>query len=144
VSDPTVPQTGGPAIVRLGPEHPRAGQDLTLNFELRTAEGTPLVPEPYMGMTGHAAVRRADGSVFAHIHPTGTISMAAQQFFQQQAARQTGRPALVDHSQHHPRPGTAALSFPYLFPQPGSYRVWVQAKTNGRVVTAAFDYLVAP
>jgi len=32
-------------------------------------------------MAGHAVVRRQDGAIFAHLHPAGTFSMAAQEFF---------------------------------------------------------------
>jgi len=132
----------GPRIVCASPAQLRAGQDLALNFALQDADGKPIAGEAYMGMLGHAAVRRSDGSVFAHIHPIGTVSMAAEQFFQDQAAKQTGQPVPLDHSMHRPPPGATTLSFPYLFPQPGAYRVWVQAKIKGQVVTGAFDFEV--
>jgi hypothetical protein len=31
------------------------------------------------------------------------------------------------------------LTFPYEFPKPGRYRVWVQVKPNTRVLTGTFD-----
>ena len=39
-----------------------------------------------MGMLGHAALKKTDGKVFAHIHPTGTVSVAAFMLAQQQVA----------------------------------------------------------
>jgi hypothetical protein len=55
--------------------------DTSLHFRLVTPDNQPAPIEPYMGMFGHAIVRRHDGAVFTHIHPVGTFSMAAQQFF---------------------------------------------------------------
>ena len=59
-----------------------------------TAKPEPL--EPYMGMLGHAVVRRIDGSVFTHLHPVGTVSMAAAELL---AAR--GGTAAADAGAEH-------------------------------------------
>ena len=138
-------QVQGPHLVLTGEAKLRAGDDVSLEFAMVDASGRPVEIEPYMGMLGHAAVRRSDGSVFAHLHPVGTISMAAQDYFTRQAARETGQAAPMDHSMHQHAAGAVnAISFPYLFPQPGAYRMWVQAKVAGKVITGIFDLEVGP
>jgi hypothetical protein len=141
-----------------------AKQDAGLQFEVRDQAGQPADLEPYMGMMSHAAVLRSDGRVFAHLHPSGNYSMAAQMFFDAKMAKETGvasgdggMPAGMDHSMmmdnsmmghamsHAPaNGGSSIISLPYEFPTPGDYRVWVQIKTNGQIMTAIFDTTVSP
>lgn len=63
-----------------------AGKPYELNFEIFNPDGTPCLPEPYLGMMGHVAVVRTDGSVYIHLHPTGTFAMAAEQIFRNRMA----------------------------------------------------------
>ena len=58
-----------------------AGVERLLIFTATNADGTPAALEPYMGMIGHVAVANAEGTVFAHLHPSGSIAMAALQKF---------------------------------------------------------------
>lgn len=114
------------------------GRDVSLRFVVRSPDGTPASLEPYMGMFGHAALRRDDGAVFVHLHPTGTISMAAQQFF---LTREKGASEADPHAGmlHTLTKDDGVVSFPYAFPEPGQYRIWVQVKRAGKVLTGVFD-----
>jgi len=150
--------SGGYKMVWENPESMTKNLDASLRFKLLTPDGQPAQIEPYMGMLGHAVVRREDGAVFAHIHPVGTFSMAAQEFFVKakppkgsglpmQAgylAAEESSPAAQLHDSHTNRVGIAGeISFPYSFPEPGSYRFWVQMKSQGRILTGVFDTTVA-
>jgi hypothetical protein len=122
-----------------------AGRETTLRFEVLDPSGQPASLEPYMGMPGHAVVARDDGSVFIHLHPMGTVTMAAQQAFALRDRGDTtasGRLRLGDlapaPASPHAAHAVGVVSFPYEFPRPGSYQVWVQVKREGRVLTAAF------
>jgi hypothetical protein len=135
--------------------HPplRANQDAGLNFSVADANGTPLDLQPYMGMLSHAAVLRSDNAVFAHLHPSGNFSMAAQTFFAAKTTPTNDAAMLdmpnmpgMDHSMHHMHMSgqTSTVSLPYQFPAPGNYRIWIQFKIADRVLTAVFDTQVSP
>ncbi len=138
-----------------------ANREATLRFEVRGADGRPAVLEPYMGMQGHAVIvrdnrrdnhekggDRAGGEVFVHLHPMGTVSMAAQEAFAKKG-REEGVASLPAVAPMTPMSGMAAMSptsaaagvvsFPYEFPQPGRYRLWVQVRSGGKVQTGVFD-----
>jgi hypothetical protein len=126
-----------------------ANREATLRFEVRGADGCPAVLEPYMGMQGHAVVVRdnheKEGEVFVHLHPMGTVSMAAQEAFAKKGREEgvASLPAMVSMTgmAGMSPTGVAAgvVSFPYEFPQPGRYRLWVQVKSAGKVQTGVFD-----
>ena len=127
-----------------------AGRDIELRFAVTGRDGRPAALEPYMGMMSHAVVTREDGSVFVHLHPAGTIAMASQLVYALRVPEDTVRGRLGARitaaggqaMQMGPMPG-GVVSFPYAFPQPGRYRIWVQVKRNGRVLTGWFDTEVA-
>ena len=117
-----------------------AGQEGLLSFSAQDADGRPLTIEPYMGMAAHVAITNEDGSVFAHLHPAGSISMAAMQRF---AAAAHPTAVSSGHEGHHMEPDSS-VTIPYAFPKAGRYRLWVQMKRQGRVMTAAFETAVRP
>src|SRR5262249_31316313 len=115
-----------------------AGSDAGLRFAVRGPDGQPAAIEPYMGMLSAAGVVRDEdgkgGPVFIHLHPEGTVSMAALQFFERQQGRSGGMPGMPMSAMDH-APGDRVLSFPWSFPRPGRYHLWVQVKTGGQVRT---------
>ena len=118
-----------------------AGQEPTLRFTAFAPDGTKATLEPYMGMKGHLALRLMDGSVFAHLHPAGSFSMASQEVFKQRDSSgltTTQNDAAKSSSEVPPN----VVSFPYQFPKPGLYRLWLQIRVGGRVLTAAYDLSV--
>jgi len=101
-------------------------------FRLVDRDGNPVRDmELYMGMLGHAAFVKDDGTVFAHVHPSGSVAMAALAL---------ANPGAEDHSMHHMMSGPPAeADFPYGFPKAGRYHVIVQMKHGGVIETGIFD-----
>jgi hypothetical protein len=131
---------GGMKMIFQNADELVENRETSLRFIVSTPDGQPAPLQPYMGMAGHCVVRRSDGEVFTHLHPVGTISMAAQELFtrRERGSATNGIPTQVAQA-----PGNE-VAFPYAFPRPGNYRMWVQVRTSGRVLTGVFDVNVKP
>jgi hypothetical protein len=98
-------------------------------FRIVNADGSAAEDlQPYMGMAGHAVFLSTDGSVFAHVHPSGSVPMPLLAL----ASRQ-----IDPHAGHH-MPVPSTVEFPFGFPKAGDYRIFVQVKRGGRVETGFF------
>lgn len=116
------------------------------DFELLDRAGHPASDVAlYMGMLGHAAFVKTDGTVFAHIHPNGTVAMAAFMMANPGSTKPgAGGAPTTDMSD---MPGMsmsngalpATVRFPYGFPSAGRYRIFVQMKHGNTVETGVFD-----
>jgi len=124
---------------------PTANVPVSFRFRVEDKNGQPAQDlEAYMGMAGHAAFVRADCTVFAHIHPAGSVSMAALELAETGLLPApndgTRTPAEMLRSMAMPSESLPPeVSFPYGFPQPGQYRIFVQVKRGGRIETGVFD-----
>ncbi len=150
----------------------------SLKFSLLDENGKGAVLQPYLGMAGHAVIMKADGTVYIHLHPVGSYSIASQQtmltrfenevgpfnfekqpksrVFMDSVDRVVGRLETMteeernsvlmvnmNHEQFDPdHPDHSIVSFPYSFPSPGQYRIWIQMKRNGKILNSAFDAVV--
>jgi hypothetical protein len=125
--------------------HWDAPADLSANkayefrFTLLDPQGQPSTHVvPYLGMAGHAAFVRSDGTVFAHTHPGGSAAMPAL-MLAANSGNSDPSMATMD-SAGATLPPTVA--FPYGFPKSGRYRIFVQMKHDGTVETGVFDAVV--
>jgi hypothetical protein len=151
----------------------KAGELTNLQFEILDPNRKPAKLEPYMGMMAHAVILKDDGSVYIHLHPAGSYSMASQKALLDRMAfhepldkylpqpknfadsidhfmtklnamPEADRSKLLMANMPDMAPNKAGtmvhqISFPYTFPQPGKYRIWIQAKRNGVILNSAFD-----
>jgi hypothetical protein len=129
-----------------GPVPLSANHFVWLRFRLEDPQGKPASDvEPYMGMAGHAEIIRSDRSVFAHVHPDGSVAMAALELTQKNPATPAiGNGSAMMAMQMPMDKMSPEVSFPYGFPKAGEYRIFVQIKRAGHIETGVFDTEITP
>jgi hypothetical protein len=135
----------------------KANEAMDFKFSVQDKDGKPVPDlEPYMGMAGHAEFVRSDFTVFAHVHPSGSAPMASLQLAQagltgdssamvmsaMSGMAMSGPMAMAGSAPSGPL--APVVGFPYGFPQPGDYRIFVQVKRAGQIETGVFDAHVEP
>lgn len=136
---------GSTMMLSVVPDAPlQAGRDVTLRLMVRDPSGKPALLERYLGMSAHGVVTRVDGAVYVHLHPMGTVTTAAQDAFVARDRGDTNRagrlqlPSQAIHIRVQEALPPSAVEFPYAFPKSGDYRLFVQVKRDGRVLTGAY------
>ena len=121
------------------PAELRAGEPARFRFMLLNRDGKPATDTVrYLGMAGHAAFVKADFSAFAHTHPEGSAPMQSVDLAN--GGTMGGMDGMRGMNPREPAeviPPT--VEFPYGFPSPGRYRVFVQMKHGSTVETGVFD-----
>lgn len=108
-------------------------------FTLLDPSGKPAQDmQPYLGMSGHAAFVKTDGSTFAHTHPEGSAAMPAVMLADESSmaasGNMSGMAAMSGIDKVEP-----TVTFPYGFPSAGRYRIFIQMKHGSTVETGVFD-----
>ena len=121
-----------------------ANTGYSFRFRLLDASGRPAGDmQPYMGMAGHAAFVKTDGTVFAHTHPEGSAAMAALMLANGGPSSHEGMNMDMPMDMgKRGDPISNTVEFPYGFPSAGSYRIFVQMKHGTTIETGAFDATV--
>jgi hypothetical protein len=144
-------ELGDGLTLELVPTAIRPGIPVELRALVRNSKNEPIPIQPFLRMLGHAVVERTDGAVFAHVHPAGTLSMAIARRLAVSAGGEAGGKAADVNCGDLSAVPTAVMeslsrggevTFPYVFPEPGEYRIWIQVRIEGRIRTGAFLWTV--
>ncbi len=134
--------------MRLRASAAAARMPVTLEASVTDSSGNPAQLQPYLRMLGHAVVVRSDGNVFSHLHPSGTFSLAAARRFAakvggETAARATdtvcGDLSALSSTEAAALGKDGKVSFPFVFPEPGRYWIWVQVRVGDAIRTGAMS-----
>ena len=125
---PTV-QTAGYRITMHGRPKLRAIQAASLGVTVTGPDGRPARFTPWFGALAHAIFFRAGTLAYFHTHVCGARTPACAGSF-----------GGVPISGHSSTPGK--LSVGVLLPQPGTWRLFLQCKVGGKVLTAPFTLRV--
>ena len=122
-------------------------EDINLTFQTQTLDGLPSKIEPYIQMGGHGAILKEDLSVFIHIHPIGTISMASQELYNQNDTIENSGICYFgvadDSLKTYFKNQNSIVSFPPInLDKPGNYIMWIQAKSEGEIITQKFNFQI--
>jgi plastocyanin len=99
--------------LKLSEPTPKTGQEVTLTFDVKQAANNQPVQglQPYLGEKGHLVILKSS-------YPLTTAD-----YIHAHALKETG---------------DGQIAFKTSFPQPGTYKLWVQFNRNGKVNTADF------
>lgn len=100
-------------VVTLQADEVRAREELTLEFEVGYPDGRDARLEEYLEALGHLVVLREGDLGYVHVHPEAT------------------------------GPASGRVRFGTRFPSPGRYRLFLQVKPEGELITTAFDVRIA-
>jgi hypothetical protein len=149
---PTYKLPDGYTMVFDRPATLTANTAYALRFRLLDATGKPASDaQLYLGMPGHAAFVKSDFSTFAHTHPDGSAAMPAVMLANASTAASEPSSASttpdmggmdmsnMNMSAAPAEPISPTVEFPYGFPSPGRYRIFIQMKHANTVETGVFD-----
>ena len=130
----------GYAMLWDRPEAIVANQAYSFRFHLRDPAGQPATGmQPYLGMAGHAAFVKTDWTTFAHTHPEGSAAMPAMMLANAEGGSSAMGSMAGSEGGDRVEPVSSTVEFPYGFPSPGRYRIFVQMKHGSTVETGVFD-----
>ncbi len=106
-------QTDGYAVELQRPAQLSAGEEAQLTFRI-TKHGRPVQDlQPYLGSYGHLVALHAPELAYSHVHPISAD------------------------------PASGAITFDTELPQRGTYRLFLQFQTDGRVHSVAFTQTIS-